>query len=208
VALRFRVGFNLGGRMAPSGPGLASIRRGVGVAAVLFLLGCAVVFYRAAPSFPTSGSSPGTTAHSPASPTATGVGTRSATPGGPQSSARPSQASDPGPSTSTTTPGAGDSSGSGSAEQKTIQLNDSAYSAKPFQTVRIQGTYHGGADTFLRVERWEVGKWLAFPLATRTDRSGQFTAYVELGELGSHRLRILDPNSGLASKPFVLVITR
>jgi hypothetical protein len=106
------------------------------------------------------------------------------------------------------TPGAGDSTGSGPAEQKTIQLNDSAYSAKPFQTVRIHGTYRGGADTFLRVERWEGGKWLAFPLPTKTDRSGQFTAYVELGQPGSHRLRMLDPDSDVTSKPFLLVIKR
>ena len=194
--------------MAPLGPGLAPIRRGGGVAAVLFLLGCAVVFYRVAPSFPTSGSSPSTTAHSSASPTPTRVGTQSATPGGLQSSARPSRASDPGPSTSTTTPGAGYSTGSGPAEHKTIQLNDSAYSAKPFQTVRIHGTYRDGADTFLRVERWEGGKWLAFPLPTKTDRSGQFTAYVEMGQPGSHRLRMLDPDSDVTSKPFVLVIKR
>jgi hypothetical protein len=194
--------------MAPLRPDLASIRRGVGVAAVLFLLGCAVAFYRVAPSFPTSGSSPSTTDHSSASPTPTRVGTQSATPGGLPSSARPSQASDPGPTTSTTTPGAGDNTGSGSAQQKTIQLNDSAYSAKPFQTVRIQGTYRGGPDTFLRVQRWEGGKWLAFPLPTKTDQSGQFTAFVELGQPGIHRLRMLDPDSGLTSKPFVLVITR
>jgi hypothetical protein len=194
--------------MAPLRPDLASIRRVVGLAAVLFLLGCAVAFYRVAPSFPTSRSSPTTTAHSSASPTPTRVGTQSATPGGLPSSAGPSQVSDPGPTTSTTTPGAGDKTGAGSAKQKTIQLNDSTHSAKPFQTVRIQGTYRGGADTFLEVERWEGGKWLAFPLPTKTDRSGQFTAYVELGQPGSHRLRMLDPGSGVTSIPFVLVIKR
>ena len=88
----------------------------------------------------------------------------------------------------------------------TIQLEDPAGSAKPFQTVRIQGTYRGGADTFLRVQRWEAGKWLAFPLPTKTDQSGQFTAYVELGEPGRYRLRVLDPDSGVTSKPSVLVI--
>jgi hypothetical protein len=56
---------------------------------------------------------------------------------------------------------------SGSAEVDAIQLEDSADSAGPFQPVRIQGTYHGGADTFLRVQRWEGGKWVAF--ATRED---------------------------------------
>ena len=95
---------------------------------------------------------------------------------------------------------------SGSAEERTIQLEDLADSARPFQTVRIQGTYRGGADTFLRVQRWEGGKWLAFPLPTKTDQSGQFTAYVEFGQPGRYRLRVLDPDSGVTSKSFVLVI--
>jgi hypothetical protein len=92
-------------------------------------------------------------------------------------------------------------------EQSTIQLEDLAESARPFETVRVQGTYRGGADTFLRVQHWEGGKWLAFPVPTKTDQSGKFTAYVELGQPGRYRLRVVQPGSGVASKPFVLVIT-
>jgi hypothetical protein len=88
----------------------------------------------------------------------------------------------------------------------TIQLEDLPKSARPFETVRIQGTYRGGADTFLRVQRWEGGKWLAFPVPTKTDQSGQFIAHVEFGQPGRYQLRVLDPGSGTASKPFVLVI--
>jgi hypothetical protein len=91
-------------------------------------------------------------------------------------------------------------------DKSTIQLEDSTGSANPYQAVRIQGTYHGGADTFLEVQRWEAGKWVAFPLPTKTDRSGQFTAYVELEQPGRHRLRVLDPDSGTKSKTVVLVI--
>ena len=105
-----------------------------------------------------------------------------------------------------TAPGAGGRTGSGSAGQETIQLENSSDSAKPFQTVPIRGTYRGGADTFLRVERWEGGRWLAFPLPTKTDQSGQFTAYVEFGQPGRYQLRVLHPESGVTSKQFVLVI--
>jgi hypothetical protein len=63
----------------------------------------------------------------------------------------------------------------------TIQLEDLSDSARPFEAVRIQGTYRGGAGAFLRVQRWEGGKWLDFPLPTKTDQSGQFTTYVEFG---------------------------
>ena len=117
---------------------------------------------------------------------------QSVTPAGVSSSSGPSSASDP---------------RSGSAEeQRTIQLENLADSAKPFQTVRIQGTYRGGGDTFLRVQRWEGGKWLDFPLPTKTDQSGKFTAYIELGQPGRYQLRVLDPDSSVTSKPFVLVI--
>ena len=95
---------------------------------------------------------------------------------------------------------------SGSAEGEAIRVEDVASSARPFEAVRIRGTYRGGAETFLRVERWEDGKWLAFPVPTKTDQSGRFTAYVEFGLPGRYRLRMLDPSSGLRSKPFVLVI--
>jgi hypothetical protein len=117
--------------------------------------------------------------------------TPSATPSGLSSSAGPSPTTDP---------------KNGSQEEQTIQLEDVADSATPFEAVRIQGTYHGGADTFLRVQRWEGGKWLDFPLPTKTDKSGQFTTHVEFGQPGRYRLRVLDPDSGVTSKPFVLVI--
>jgi hypothetical protein len=116
---------------------------------------------------------------------------QSAAPGGPSSSAVPPRASEP---------------RSGSAERETIQLQGPPESAKPFQTVRIQGTYSGGADTFVRVQRWEAGKWLDFPVPAKTDQSGKFTAYVELDQPGRYQLRVLDPGSDVTSTPFVLVI--
>jgi hypothetical protein len=128
----------------------------------------------------------------PGEPAVESTSTQSATPSGLSPSAGPSPAPDP---------------KNGSEEEQTIQLEDIADSARPFETVRIQGTYHGGADTFLRVQRWQGGKWLDFPLPTKTDQSGQFTAYVEFGQPGRYRLRVLDPDSGVTSKPFVLVIT-
>lgn len=92
------------------------------------------------------------------------------------------------------------------ASDEAIQLGDVAGSAKPFEAVRIQGIYRGGAQTFLRVQRWEEDEWLTLPVPVKTDKSGKFTTYVEIGQPGRHRLRILDPHSGMTSKPFVLMI--
>ena len=91
-------------------------------------------------------------------------------------------------------------------EGPTIQLENLADSARPFQTVRIEGTYRGGPDTFLQVQRLEGGDWLSFPLPAKTDQSGQFTTYVELERPGRYWLRVVDPGSAVTSKPFVLVI--
>jgi hypothetical protein len=88
----------------------------------------------------------------------------------------------------------------------TIQLENLADSARPFQTVRIEGTYRGGPDIFLQVQRLEGRDWLSFPLPTKTDKLGRFTAHVEFGQPGRYSLRVLDPNSGVTSKAFVLVI--
>ena len=76
----------------------------------------------------------------------------------------------------------------------------------PFQTVRIEGVYRGGPDSFVEVQRWERRRWLTFPLRATTDQSGEFTAYVELGQPGLYWLRVVDPDSGLKSKQFLLVI--
>jgi hypothetical protein len=106
----------------------------------------------------------------------------------------------------TATKPASDPSKTGGVEP-TIQLEDLPDSAKPFQNVRIKGTYRGGPDTFLQVERWEGGKWIASPVPTKTDQSGHFTAYVEFEQPGRYQLRVVDPDSGVTSKTFVLVIT-
>jgi hypothetical protein len=92
-------------------------------------------------------------------------------------------------------------------EERTIQLEDLADSARSFQTVRIEGTYRHGPNTFVQVQRWEGGQWLAFPLPAKTDNSGRFTAFVEFGQPGRYRLRVVDPDTGVTSNPFVLVIT-
>jgi hypothetical protein len=124
----------------------------------------------------TSGSGPSATA----SPALTTVGTQSAAPGSPRNT---------------------------SAAEETIQLEDLADTARPFEAVRIQGTYRGGAGTFLQVQRLEEGgRWLDFPLPTKIDQSGQFITQVEFGQPGRYWLRVVDPDSGVTSKPFVVVI--
>jgi hypothetical protein len=55
----------------------------------------------------------------------------------------------------------------------------------------------------------EPGKshmWLDFPVPMMTGKSGEFTAYVEVGKPGRYWLRVLDPDYGLKPKRFALVV--
>jgi hypothetical protein len=112
------------------------------------------------------------------------------------------------PSARPSTPPDVDDRESAAPEIEEIRLQDSAHSAEPHETVPLRGTYSGGAETFVRVQRWEGGTWRTFPVPAKTDRSGEFTAYVELGQPRRYRLRVVDPESGVSSEPFVLVIRR
>ena len=87
-----------------------------------------------------------------------------------------------------------------------IELEPATTSAEPFQAVRLEGRHQASPGTFLRVERWERGRWRAFPLPTRTDASGHFTAHVEFGQPGRYRVRVVDPGSGATSEPVELRI--
>jgi hypothetical protein len=91
-------------------------------------------------------------------------------------------------------------------KRRPIILEDLSASARPFEAVRIQGRYRDGAGSVLRVQRSEGGKWLDFSLSTKIDQSGQFTTQAEFGRPGRYRLRVIDPDSGVTFKPFVVVI--
>ena len=88
-----------------------------------------------------------------------------------------------------------------------IELASSSSTARPFQTVRLQGSYQAAAPrTVLRVQHREHGRWLFFPLPTTTDGAGRFTTYVDLGERGRHLLRMVDQQRHVVSAPVTVLI--
>lgn len=91
-------------------------------------------------------------------------------------------------------PAYGPSSGS-VTEVEIIQVDVWADSAKPFEPYESRGRYRSGADTLVRLQRWENGKWLAFPVPTTTDQSGEFHCLCRAWAAGPYRLRVLDPGS-------------
>jgi hypothetical protein len=182
-------GYDSGEKMAPFRVGLTPLRRVLGAALVVLLLVGAVLYYRTS--------------------TSASVVTPSPTP---PSSASSSPVVDPTPTPSTPTPSTSPPEASvepTAAEVPKIRLHgDSRILAKPFQTVRIRGTYHGGPDTFVQAERREgAGRWVAFPLAAQTDRAGRFIMHVEFSAVGHHWVRVVDPKTRVVSDdPIVVVI--
>ena len=118
------------------------------------------------------------------------------------SGARPAASRDE--SSGSARPDAGASEGSAAAG--VIELEPPTTSAEPFEAVRIEGRHQARAGTFLRVQRWERGGWRDFPLPTRTNASGNFTAHVEFSQPGRYQVRVVDPASGATSEPVDLQI--
>lgn len=143
----------------------------------------------------------------PASSGAPAASTQSAPPGG-VSSTEPSSAGGTAESSKPTaaTPAATISDADDSGPRDAIEVTTPFKVAKPFETVRILGTYRGGSDTFVQVQHLANGTWQPFPVPAKTDSSGRFTAYVELGQPSRYRLRVVDPQSGITSEPFTLEI--
>jgi hypothetical protein len=88
-----------------------------------------------------------------------------------------------------------------------IETTSSTYFGRPFETVRIEGSYPGARrPARLRVEIRDPGGWTPFPLPAVTTPSGQFTAYVEIGGPGRYQLRIVDPERGATSRILEMVV--
>jgi len=87
-----------------------------------------------------------------------------------------------------------------------IVTSESFYYGAPHETIHIPGTYQGvDGATRLRLQLRRSGGWTWFPLPVVTRESGEFRAYVELGP-GEYRLRLVDPESGIASPVVTLLV--
>jgi hypothetical protein len=88
-----------------------------------------------------------------------------------------------------------------------IHVDGLSFAGRPFETIAMRGRYAGAqSGTVLRVQALEEGQWVDFPLPTITDDAGRFTAHIELGSIGEHRVRIVDQHNDAASETVIVVI--
>jgi hypothetical protein len=86
-------------------------------------------------------------------------------------------------------------------------MTSSTYFGRPFETIRIDGRYRGASSPRrLRVQIQQPSGWKQFPLPTVTRSSGEFRAFVELGESGNYSLRIVDARRDYTSKVVTLLV--
>ena len=67
------------------------------------------------------------------------------------------------------------------------------------QQIDLTGVYPGGEGAILQVQRFENGGWTDFPASPVSVSDQTFSTYVQTGQPGIQRFRMLDTDTGEAS---------
>lgn len=78
--------------------------------------------------------------------------------------------------------------------KKVISLSASQTTVSPMEQIDLTGTYPGGEGAILQVQRFEGGTWEDFPV-TATVSNQTFATYVQTGQSGVQRFRVLDTST-------------
>jgi len=82
--------------------------------------------------------------------------------------------------------------------EQAISLSASQTSVSPMEQIDLTGVYPGGEGAILQVQRFESGSWQDFPV-TASVSDETFATYVQTGQSGVQRFRMLDTGSDEAS---------
>ncbi|WGL52289.1 hypothetical protein P5P86_00310 [Nocardioides sp. BP30] len=82
---------------------------------------------------------------------------------------------------------------------KQITLSAGETSVSPMQQIDLSGVYPGGEGAILQVQRKLDGTWQDFLSVDAAVSGGQFSTYVQTGQLGVQKFRVRDTTSGLVS---------
>lgn len=89
---------------------------------------------------------------------------------------------------------------------KVITLDASPQSAGTYERVNLTGTYRRGEGATLQVQRMEGGAWADFPTDAYVS-GGTFSTYIETGQGGPNRFRVVDTATGKASNVVTVQIS-
>ncbi|WP_345262365.1 hypothetical protein [Nocardioides nanhaiensis] len=83
-------------------------------------------------------------------------------------------------------------------EEEGITLSAGQTQVSPMGQIDLTGVYPGGEGAILQVQRFEGGRWGDFPV-TASVSNETFSTYIQTGQTGVNRFRMLDTDSGDAS---------
>jgi hypothetical protein len=91
------------------------------------------------------------------------------------------------------------------APAEAISLTVVQQSVSPMQQIDLTGTYQGGEGAILQVQRFEGGAWSDFPV-TASVSGGTFGTYVQTGNVGPNRFRVIDTDSEAISNEVTVTV--
>lgn len=83
--------------------------------------------------------------------------------------------------------------------EKAISLSVGQTTVAPMQNIDLTGVYPGGEGAILQVQRFENGAWVDFYSITASVSNQTFATYVQTGQPGVQRFRMMDTSTGEAS---------
>ncbi len=81
---------------------------------------------------------------------------------------------------------------------KPISLQVAQRTVSPMANIDLTGVYPGGEGAILQVQRFENGSWQDFPVTVSVSDQ-TFTTYVQTGQVGVNRFRMVDTDTGKVS---------
>lgn len=84
-------------------------------------------------------------------------------------------------------------------QEKAITLSASQTEVAPMEQIDLTGVYPGGEGAILRVEIFSGGSWQPFAQITANVSDETFATYIQTGQVGVQRFRMVDTDTGRAS---------
>ncbi len=84
------------------------------------------------------------------------------------------------------------------ADEEVISLSASQTEVSAMEPIDLTGTYPGGEGAILQVQKFENGGWNDFPV-TVSVAGETFSTFIQTGQLGKNRFRVVDSDTGKKS---------
>lgn len=81
------------------------------------------------------------------------------------------------------------------SEQSKISLSAGQTEVGPMEPIDLTGVYPGGEGAILQVQQFTGGKWDDFPVTTSVSNE-TFSTYIQTGQLGRNKFRMVDTKTG------------